>query len=174
MMPTMYPYLSYRDAASALRFLEEAFGFTTNVRWDAPDGTVQHAEATFGDGALMMGTAEHPTAPLEGASVGQGTYSTLRTWTRTSSGQGRQGLGWCTRRRTPSGGRAAIGCSTLKATSGVSAPTGPAANPRRSGPRQRGGYRARPHAASPSNDRGCGLRLIVLLAVLLVSRRAVT
>jgi uncharacterized glyoxalase superfamily protein PhnB len=74
MMPTMYPYLSYRDAASALRFLEEAFGFTTNVRWDAPHGTVQHAEATFGDGALMMGTAEHPTAPLEGASVGQGTY----------------------------------------------------------------------------------------------------
>ena len=37
-MPTMYPYLSYRDAASASRFLEEAFGFTTNVRWDAPMG----------------------------------------------------------------------------------------------------------------------------------------
>jgi hypothetical protein len=49
MTPTMYPYLSYRDAASALRFLEEAFGFATTVRWDAPDGTVQHAEATFGD-----------------------------------------------------------------------------------------------------------------------------
>ena len=69
-MPTMYPYLSYRDAASALRFLEEAFGFTTNVRWDAPMGRLQHAEATFGDGALMMGTAEHPTAPLEGARRG--------------------------------------------------------------------------------------------------------
>ena len=74
MTPTMYPYLSYRDAATALRFLEEAFGFTTTVRWDALDGTVQHAEATFGDGALMMGTAEHPTAPLEGTSVGQGIY----------------------------------------------------------------------------------------------------
>jgi uncharacterized glyoxalase superfamily protein PhnB len=35
MTPTVYPYLSYRDAASALRFLEEAFGFTT-VRWDFP------------------------------------------------------------------------------------------------------------------------------------------
>ncbi len=33
---TMYPYLSYRDVAAALRFLEEAFGFTTTVRWDAP------------------------------------------------------------------------------------------------------------------------------------------
>ena len=74
MTPTMYPYLSYRDAASALSFLEEAFGFTTTVRWDAPDGTVQHAEVTFGDGALMMGTAEHQSAPLEGASVGQGIY----------------------------------------------------------------------------------------------------
>jgi uncharacterized glyoxalase superfamily protein PhnB len=70
----MYPYLSYRDAASALRFLEEAFGFTTTVRWDAPDDTVQHAEATFGDGALMMGTAEHQSGPLEGTSVGQGVY----------------------------------------------------------------------------------------------------
>jgi uncharacterized glyoxalase superfamily protein PhnB len=55
-------------------FLEEAFGFTTGVRWDAPDGTVQHAEVTFGDGAVMMGTAEHPTAPLDGTSVGQGIY----------------------------------------------------------------------------------------------------
>jgi len=69
---TMYPYLSYRDAAAALRFLEEAFGFTISVRWDNPQGTVQHAEVTFGDGA--MGTAEHPIAPLEGASVGQGVY----------------------------------------------------------------------------------------------------
>jgi len=29
---------------------------------------------TFGAGAVMMGTADHPTAPLEGASVGQGVY----------------------------------------------------------------------------------------------------
>ena len=74
MTPTMYPYLSYRDVAAALRFFEEAFGFTTTVRWDAPDGNIQHAEATLGEGALMMGTAEHPTAPLEGSSVGQGVY----------------------------------------------------------------------------------------------------
>jgi uncharacterized glyoxalase superfamily protein PhnB len=74
MTPTMYPYLSYREVASALRFLEEAFAFTTSVRWAAPDGTVRHAEATFGEGALMMGTADHPTARLEGSSVGQGVY----------------------------------------------------------------------------------------------------
>ena len=74
MTPTMYPYLSYRDAAAAVRFLEEAFGFTTTVRWDDPDGGVQHAEVAFGDGAVMMGTADHAAAPLEGSSVGQGIY----------------------------------------------------------------------------------------------------
>jgi uncharacterized glyoxalase superfamily protein PhnB len=74
MTTTMYPYLSYRDAASALRFLEEVFGFTTVVRRDAPDGPVQHAEATFDESAVMMGTADHQSAPLEGASVGQGVY----------------------------------------------------------------------------------------------------
>jgi uncharacterized glyoxalase superfamily protein PhnB len=74
MTPTMYPYLSYRDADAAPRFSEDAFGFTTSVRWDDPGGTLQHAEVTFGEGAVMMGTAEHPTAPLEGTSVGQGVY----------------------------------------------------------------------------------------------------
>ena len=74
MTPTIFPYLSYRDTAAALQFLEEAFGFTTSVRWEAPDGTVQHAEVTFGEGAVMMGTANHPTAPLDGISVGQGLY----------------------------------------------------------------------------------------------------
>jgi uncharacterized glyoxalase superfamily protein PhnB len=71
---TIYPYLSYRDTAGALRFLEEGFGFTTHIRWEDPDGTVQHAEVTFGEGAVMMGTADHPAAPLDGASVGQGIY----------------------------------------------------------------------------------------------------
>jgi uncharacterized glyoxalase superfamily protein PhnB len=74
MSSTLYPYLSYRDTASALSFLREAFGFTISVRWDDPDGTIQHAEATFGEGAVMMGTAEHPTAALVGASIGQGIY----------------------------------------------------------------------------------------------------
>ena len=54
MLPTMYPYLSYRDAATALSFLQEAFGFPVGVRWDHSEGTVQHAEATFGEGAVMI------------------------------------------------------------------------------------------------------------------------
>lgn len=74
MTPTMYPYLSYRDAGAAIRFLEEAFGFSTSVRWDDREGTVQHAEMTFGEGAVMMGTADHSVTPLDGSSVGQGVY----------------------------------------------------------------------------------------------------
>jgi DNA-binding MarR family transcriptional regulator/uncharacterized glyoxalase superfamily protein PhnB len=68
----LWPYIE------DMRALEEAFGFTTTVRWGAPDGTVQHAKATFGEGALMMGTAENQSAPLVGASVGQGVYLRLR------------------------------------------------------------------------------------------------
>lgn len=74
MPPTMYPYLSYRDAATTLSFFQEAFEFSVGVRWDDPEGTAQHAEATFGEGAVIMGTGEHPSASLEGSSVGQNIY----------------------------------------------------------------------------------------------------
>jgi uncharacterized glyoxalase superfamily protein PhnB len=41
MSPTIYPYLSYRDTAAALWFLEEAFGSTTtSVRRDPPDPAI--------------------------------------------------------------------------------------------------------------------------------------
>ena len=64
MPPTSYPYLSYRDAATALHFLEDAFGFTVSLRWDDPDGTVQHAEAAFSEGAVIIG---HGRAPYSAA-----------------------------------------------------------------------------------------------------------
>jgi uncharacterized glyoxalase superfamily protein PhnB len=51
--PTLYPYRSYRDADSALNVLREASGLAIGVRSDDPDGTVQHAEATFGEGTVM-------------------------------------------------------------------------------------------------------------------------
>ena len=72
----MYPYLSYRDTAAALRFLEEAFGFTTSVRWDTPNGTVQRAEVTFGDGAVMraLPTPQPRRLDLEGYEWSFGSY----------------------------------------------------------------------------------------------------
>lgn len=56
----MVPYLSYRDANAALEWLEAAFGFERVVAYPDENGSVVHAEMRFGDGALMMGTAEPP------------------------------------------------------------------------------------------------------------------
>jgi uncharacterized glyoxalase superfamily protein PhnB len=78
MPPTRYPYLSYRDAATALSFLQEAFGFPVGVRWDDPEGTVQHAEATCGEGAVMMGTGEHRARRWRGAAAAR---ASTCTWT---------------------------------------------------------------------------------------------
>jgi uncharacterized glyoxalase superfamily protein PhnB len=121
---TIYPYLSYRDTAGTLRFLEEAFGVTTHIRWEDPDSAVQHAEVTFGEGAVMMGTADHPAAPLDGASVGQGIYVYVEDvdghFARVQQVGGARIV---YPRRTRRGERVAIGCSTRKATSGVSATT---------------------------------------------------
>jgi uncharacterized glyoxalase superfamily protein PhnB len=72
--PSIVPYLTYRDPAAALRFLEEGLGLRVVVRWDGEDGSVQHAEVAVGDGVVMLATAEHHEAPLEGFSVGQGVY----------------------------------------------------------------------------------------------------
>jgi len=127
MTPTIYPYLRYRDAAAALRFLEEAFGFTTTVRWDAPDGTVQHAEGRFGEGAVMMGTADHPTASLEDASVGQGIYVYVEDvdahFERAREARARVVYA---PEDTEGGAHAATGCSTPRDMSGASGATGPA------------------------------------------------
>ena len=74
MPASVVPYLSYRDGAEALRFLEEALGFAVTVRWEDEAGAVAHAEAVHGDAAVMLGTAEHSSPPLMGSSVGHGVY----------------------------------------------------------------------------------------------------
>ena len=58
--PSIVPYLSYRDGAAAIDFLTRAFGLTLNVRQDADDGSVQHAELVHGNGVILMGTADLP------------------------------------------------------------------------------------------------------------------
>lgn len=77
MTSELVPYLSYRDGAGALRFLEQAFGFTTVLRCDDDEGRVQHAEVRLGDAVVMLGYADHPTPSVEDGSVGQGLYLVL-------------------------------------------------------------------------------------------------
>lgn len=57
---TMVPYFGYRDAATALKWLESAFGFEKTQEFSAPDGTVVHAEMSFGAGVVMIGTGQPP------------------------------------------------------------------------------------------------------------------
>ena len=54
----IYPCLFYDDAPAAITWLERAFGFTRRLVVPGPDGTVLHAEMTFGPGVIMVGTAK--------------------------------------------------------------------------------------------------------------------
>ncbi len=51
------PTLSYRDADAALAFLKDAFGFAEHAVYRDGD-LVVHAELTFGDGMIMLGSQQ--------------------------------------------------------------------------------------------------------------------
>jgi uncharacterized glyoxalase superfamily protein PhnB len=53
--PAFYPFLRYADARAAVQWLCDAFGFERHAVFDAPDGTVAHAELRLGAGVLMLG-----------------------------------------------------------------------------------------------------------------------
>ncbi|MDR6971763.1 VOC family protein [Leifsonia shinshuensis] len=67
-------YLSYRNAAAAIEWLE-AVGFDVLQRQQAPDGTVAHCELRWQDTVVMLGTdTTQPPPPLVGVSTGAGVY----------------------------------------------------------------------------------------------------
>jgi uncharacterized glyoxalase superfamily protein PhnB len=51
------PTLRYKDAKAAIDFLERAFAFERKAVFENEDGTVGHAELTYGRGMVMLGTA---------------------------------------------------------------------------------------------------------------------
>jgi uncharacterized glyoxalase superfamily protein PhnB len=54
--PAFIPSLAYKDNRAALKWLREAFGFeVSEVLTDSKDNIV-HAEMSFGDGVVMIGT----------------------------------------------------------------------------------------------------------------------
>ncbi len=53
------PYLSVRDAKTALDFYARAFGAELVLKLDMPDGSIAHAEIRIGDSILMM-SEENP------------------------------------------------------------------------------------------------------------------
>jgi uncharacterized glyoxalase superfamily protein PhnB len=56
---TVVPSLRYRDAVAAIDWLERAFGFERNAVYMGPNDTVAHAQLTFGNGMVMLGSASN-------------------------------------------------------------------------------------------------------------------
>ncbi|HEY5382317.1 MAG TPA: VOC family protein [Acidobacteriaceae bacterium] len=54
---TIIPSLRYKDAHAAIGWLVRVFGFTKQAVYDGPNGTVAHAQLTYGGGMLMLGSA---------------------------------------------------------------------------------------------------------------------
>jgi uncharacterized glyoxalase superfamily protein PhnB len=55
---TVMPALHYKDAHAAIAFLCRAFGFEKNAVYEGEGGTVAHAQLTFGNGMVMLGSAK--------------------------------------------------------------------------------------------------------------------
>ncbi|NYF91345.1 glyoxalase [Tunturiibacter empetritectus] len=57
---TIIPSLRYRDALAAIEWLVTAFGFKKQAVFVGPDKkTVQHAQLTFGNGMIMLGSVDN-------------------------------------------------------------------------------------------------------------------
>jgi uncharacterized glyoxalase superfamily protein PhnB len=63
--PTIYPFLRYDDAPAALDWLERAFGFRKTMEVPGPNGTIAHAQMSFGTGVIMLGSARAATSVVE-------------------------------------------------------------------------------------------------------------
>lgn len=71
----LYAYLSYRDAPSALSWME-AIGFVLVRRHDTLTGSVAHAEVRMGDAVVIVSSAEegHERPSPADQSTGAGLY----------------------------------------------------------------------------------------------------
>ena len=54
--PAFIPALAYKDNRSALKWLQDAFGFELSEVLTDAEGRIVHAEMTHGDGVVMIGT----------------------------------------------------------------------------------------------------------------------
>ncbi len=73
------PHLALRDAARAIEFYERAFGATTTLRLDQPDGRVGHAELAVGAAKFMLAD-EFPEYGVVGPATLGGTSVTIQIY----------------------------------------------------------------------------------------------
>lgn len=70
------PTLRYRDGQAAIEWLCKAFGFEKNLVVPDKTGTIAHAQLTFGNGMIMLGSANNNDfsklvkSPAESGSIG--------------------------------------------------------------------------------------------------------
>jgi uncharacterized glyoxalase superfamily protein PhnB len=62
--PSLAPYMVAPDAIRLIKFLEQAFDGKVTRRFDAPDGTVMHAEVRIDDSIVMLGQAGGEWKPV--------------------------------------------------------------------------------------------------------------
>jgi uncharacterized glyoxalase superfamily protein PhnB len=53
---TLIPCLRYRDAPAAIEWLCQTFGFEKHLVVPNEDGTIAHAQLSFGNGMIMLGS----------------------------------------------------------------------------------------------------------------------
>jgi uncharacterized glyoxalase superfamily protein PhnB len=55
-MATVYPCLRYREAATMIKWLADAFGLTEGAVYTGDDGAVSHADLRWHGGGVMLGS----------------------------------------------------------------------------------------------------------------------
>ncbi len=55
---TIMPAMRYKDAPAAIEWLGKVLGFEKHAVYANPDGTIAHAELTFGGGMIMLGSTK--------------------------------------------------------------------------------------------------------------------
>ncbi len=103
---TLHAYLSYRDAAGALRWLERAFGFETTTEYPDDQGGIAHAEMRYGGVAFTLFTdrAGYDRPARKEDTVGHGLYVALDSQEQVDAmyevrGRGGRGVGLGARRK---------------------------------------------------------------------------
>ncbi len=60
--PRMSSSVVYQDAAAAIDWLCDAFGFAVRLKVEGDQGQIEHSELTYGDGLIMV-AQETPQSP---------------------------------------------------------------------------------------------------------------
>ncbi|GEL18066.1 VOC family protein [Pseudonocardia asaccharolytica] len=62
---SIHPTLRYTDAHTTIKFLTGTFGLTEMHTSTDGSGAVTHAELSWGDGVVMLGTRSDPPGPFD-------------------------------------------------------------------------------------------------------------